>query len=278
MKNIPQSFPHPEASGFGQLSLDENRPAILVTNDDGYEAGGINALIESLRGLGRIIVCAPDSPRSGFSASFTCTRPINLFQVSDDGEVAIYACNGTPVDCVKIALHRFFHERKPDLILSGINHGGNDSVCVMYSGTMGAVLEGCAVGVPSIGFSLLNLSPSADFSNVLPIVRRISEQVLANPMPRGVVLNVNIPDVAQPKGIRVCRQSDGYWEEEYHYLEGDEQTDMSWFQVTGIYINNEPDATDTDRYWLDHEYVSVVPTTVDQTAYRHFDLFGYLEE
>ncbi len=278
MNNIPPSFPHPEASGFGQFPLENDRPAILVTNDDGYEAGGIKALTESLRGLGRIVVCAPDSPRSGFSASFTCTRPINLLSVSDDGEVAVFSCNGTPVDCVKIALHRLFHERKPDLILSGINHGGNDSVSVMYSGTMGAVLEGCAVGISSIGFSLLNLSPMADFTNVLSITRNISEQVLANPMPRGVVLNVNIPDVAKPKGIRVCRQADGYWESEYHYLEGDEHTDQAWFQVTGTYINNEPEATDTDRYWLDKDFVSVVPTTIDQTAYRHFSKFDYLEK
>lgn len=264
------------ASGFGQLPLDANRPAILVTNDDGYEAGGLVSLVTALRGLGRIIVCAPDSPRSGYSASYTSSRPINLSLVSDDGEVAVYFCNGTPVDCVKIALHRFFHERKPDLVLSGINHGGNDSVCVMYSGTMGAVLEGCAVGIPSIGFSLLNLSPMADFTHVIPIARSITEQVLANPMPRGVCLNVNIPDVAEPKGIRICRQADGYWENEYHYIEGDEQTDMSWFQVTGTYINNEPESTDTDRFWLEHDYVSVVPTTIDQTAYRHSDLFDYL--
>ncbi len=278
MDKIPQSFSRLEASGYGQFPLDDDRPAILVTNDDGYDAGGIKALVESLRGLGRIIVCAPDSPRSGYSASFTCMRPINLLSLSDDGEVAVFACNGTPVDCVKIALHRLFHVRKPDLILSGINHGGNDSVSVMYSGTMGAVLEGCAVGISSIGFSLLNLSPMADFTNVLPITRSISEQVLANPMPRGVVLNVNIPDVVEPKGIRVCRQSDGYWESEYHYLEGDEKTDMAWFQVTGTYINNEPEATDTDRYWLDREFVSVVPTTIDQTAYRHFGQFDYLEK
>ena len=116
----------------------------------------------------------------------------------------------------------------------------------------------------------------ADFTHVMPIARSITEQVLANPMPRGVGLNVNIPDVAEPKGIRICRQADGYWESEYHYIEGDEQTDMSWFQVTGTYINNEPDATDTDRYWLEHDYVSVVPTTIDQTAYRHFELFDYL--
>lgn len=277
MDNTFQAFSYPEADGFGQLPLSEGRPVILVTNDDGYAAGGIAALVEALRGLGRIIVCAPDSPRSGFSASFTCTRPVSLQRISDDGEVAVYACSGTPVDCVKLALHRFFSEQKPDLILSGINHGGNDSICVMYSGTMGAALEGCAVGIPSIGFSLLNHNPKADFSAVLPVVRNITGEVLAHPMPRGVVLNINIPDVPQPRGIRVCRQAEGYWEKEYHFIEGDENEGQSLFQVTGVYVNAEPEATDTDRYWLEREYVSVVPTTVDQTAHSHLSSFSYLE-
>lgn len=278
MDNILHSLSRPAASGFGQLPLEDGRPVVLVTNDDGYLAGGIKALAESLRGLARVVVCAPDSPRSGFSCSFTSSRPISLKRMSDDGEVAVYCCNGTPVDCVKIALHRLFHERKPDLLLSGINHGGNDSVCVMYSGTMGAVLEGCAASIPSVGFSLLNMSPTADFSYVLPVVKSITRQVIDNPMPRGVVLNVNIPDVKELKGIRVCRQADGYWESEYHYLEGDENTDMSLFQVTGTYVNNEPDATDTDRYWLGQDYVSVVPTTIDHTAFRHLERFRYLEK
>ena len=276
-ENTFQAFSYPEADGFGQLSLPADRPVLLVTNDDGYAAGGISALIRGLRGLGRIIVCAPDSPRSGFSASFTCTRPVTLTEVSDDGEVAVYACSGTPVDCVKLALHRFFAERKPDLILSGINHGGNDSVCVMYSGTMGAVLEGCAVGIPAVGFSLLNHNPQADFSAILPLVRKMTECVMQHPMPRGVVLNVNIPDVAQPRGVRICRQADGYWEREFHYIDGDEHGGKATFQVTGVYVNAEPSATDTDRYWLEHDYVSVVPTTVDQTCYRHLSSFGYLE-
>lgn len=276
MDNTFQAFSYPEADGFGQLPLPADSPVILVTNDDGYQAGGIRALVDSLRGLGRIVVCAPDSPRSGFSASFTCTRPISLRRISDDGEVVVYACSGTPVDCVKLALHRFFSHRRPDLILSGINHGGNDSICVMYSGTMGAVLEGCAVGIPAVGFSLLNHDPKADFSATKSIVRLIVEQVLANPMPHGVVLNVNIPDIATPLGIRVCRQAEGYWEREFHFLEGDENQTEARFQVTGVYVNAEPEATDTDRYWLEHDYVSVVPSTVDQTSYHHLGSFGYL--
>jgi len=277
MANTFQAFTHPEADGFGQLPLVEGRPVILVTNDDGYEAGGIRSLVESVRHLARVVVCAPDSPRSGFSASFTCTRPVSLTRISDDGDVAVYACSGTPVDCVKLALHRFFSERKPDLILSGINHGGNDSICVMYSGTMGAVLEGCAVGIPAVGFSLLNHDPKADFSCVKPITRAVTESLLANPMPQGVSLNVNIPDTRQLRGIRVCRQAEGYWDKEFHFLEGDEHQGEALFQVTGVYVNSEPEATDTDRYWLEHDYVSVVPTTVDQTAYRHLHSFDYLE-
>ena len=277
-ENTFQAFTYPEADGYGQLELRDDEKVILVTNDDGYSALGINSLVESLCGLGRIIVCAPDSPRSGFSSSFTCTRPVSLTRLSDDGEVAVYACSGTPVDCVKLALHRFFDTRKPDLIVSGINHGGNDSICVMYSGTMGAVLEACAVGIPAVGFSLLNHSPKADFSASVIITRHIAQQLLENPMPKGVVLNVNIPDIEDIKGIRVCRQSAGVWIKEFHHLEGDENDGTAEFQVTGEYRNTEPDATDTDRYWLDHGYVSVVPSHVDYTSRQRFEDFKYLEE
>lgn len=275
--NTFQAFTYPEADGYGQLPLSEGQKVILVTNDDGYQAKGINELIESLRGLGRIIVCAPDSPRSGFSASFTCTRPVTLERLSDDGEVAIYACSGTPVDCVKLALHRMFDERKPDLIVSGINHGGNDSICVMYSGTMGAVLEGCVVGIPAVGYSILDHCQSPDFSAAVEYTRSITKSLLDNPMPHGVVLNVNIPASLNIKGARVCRQAEGKWEKEFHYREGDENTGVAEFQVTGEYVNLEPDATDTDRYWLEHDYVSIVPTHVDYTNHSKIEYFRYLE-
>lgn len=277
-ENTFQAFTYPEADGYGQLELKDDEKVILVTNDDGYSALGINSLVESLRGLGRIIVCAPDSPRSGFSSSFTCTRPVTLQRLSDDGEVAVYACSGTPVDCVKLALHRFFHHRQPDLIVSGINHGGNDSICVMYSGTMGAVLEACAVGVPAVGFSLLNHSPQADFSASVSITRSITQQLLDHPMPKGVVLNVNIPAVNDIKGIRVCRQAAGVWIKEFHHLDGEENDGIASFQVTGEYLNTEPESTDTDRYWLDHDYVSVVPSFVDYTCHERLADFNYLEK
>lgn len=262
-----QAFTYPEADGYGQLPLPDDQPVILVTNDDGYAAKGIGCLIEVLRGLGRIVVCAPDSPRSGFSASFTCTRPVTFSRLSDDGEVAIYSCSGTPVDCVKLALHRLFNERKPDLIVSGINHGGNESICVMYSGTMGAAFEGCVVGVPSIGVSLLDHRLDADFSSCGAYVRKIVEAALKKPLPKGICLNVNIPPVKDLKGIRVCRQAAGLWEQEFHYLEGDENTGMASFQVTGVYVNTEPEAKDTDRYWLGEGYISMVPQNVDYTAH-----------
>lgn len=272
-----QAFTYPDATGFGQLPLEEGRPVILVTNDDGYSAAGINRLIEALRGLGRIVVCAPDSARSGFSASFTCTHPISLTRLSDDGEVAVYACSGTPVDCVKLALHRFFNDRRPDLIVSGINHGGNDSICIMYSGTMGAALEGCVVGIPAIGFSLLDHNPEADMTRAASIARQITQAVLRRRMPKGVVLNVNVPAVSEIKGIRVCRQAAGYWDREFHYCEGNEHDGSATFRVTGEYVNEEPDATDTDRYWLEHDFVSVVPIQVDYTAHDRMKDFAYLE-
>lgn len=264
-----QAFTYPDADGYGQLPLPNDRPVILVTNDDGYAARGINCLIDSLRGLGRIIVCAPDSPRSGFSASFTCTHPVDFSRLNDDGEVAIYSCSGTPVDCVKLALHRLFNERKPDLIVSGINHGGNESICVMYSGTMGAVFEGCVVGVPSIGFSLLDHRNEAAFTPSLPFVRRIVELSLQQTLPAGICLNVNIPFVNEIKGVRLCRQAAGRWEQEFHYLNGDENQGTSSFQVTGVYVNLEQEATDTDRFWLEHGYISIVPQHVDYTAHAY---------
>ena len=275
--NTFQAFTYPKADGYGQIPLPSDRPVILITNDDGYQAGGINALVESLRGLGRIIVCAPDSPRSGFSASFTCTQPVLFQRLSDDGEVAVYACSGTPVDCVKLALHRLFSQRKPDLLVSGINHGGNDSICVMYSGTMGAAMEGCVVGVPSVGFSLLDHRPTADFSAATRYTYGIVKAMLTHSLPQGIMLNVNIPAGPDLKGARVCRQAAGRWEEEFHYLEGDENQGEARFQVTGVYVNLEPEATDTDRYWLERDYVSIVPQQVDYTAHSQLDAVRFLE-
>lgn len=289
-ENTFQEFTYPDADGFGQLSIDvptggERRPVILVTNDDGWQAGGIRSLVESLRGLATIVVCAPDSPRSGFSASFTCTHPLTLERLHDVGapDEYWYSCSGTPVDCVKLAFHRLFHQQKPDLVVSGINHGSNDSICIMYSGTMGAVLESSVVGVPAIGFSMLDHRREADFTHTRPYVRAIVQKVLGSQtlldqLRKGVGLNVNIPMIPQINGVRVCRQSDGVWVDEYHYLEGDENEGKAVFQVTGKYVNRETGLTDTDRYWLEHDYISIVPVHADYTHFGSLTTFKALEQ
>ena len=259
------------------MFVDENRPLILVTNDDGVDAKGIGCLVETLRGLGRIIVVAPDSVRSGQACSFTYTCPVVLTPLSDDGDVAVYSTSGTPVDCVKLALHRLFVNRRPDLIVSGINHGANSSVCVVYSGTMGACIEGSIVGIPSIGLSLCDCDPDADFSSACRVAREMVESVLAHGLDRGVCLNVNIPKVDELKGVRVCRQADGYWRKEFRFLR-EEESKREVFKVTGEYANREPEATDTDEYFLAQGYVTVVPTKVDLTSYEHLASTRFLEK
>ena len=263
------------------------RPLILVANDDGYDAPGIRHLTRALTGLGRIVVVAPDAPRSGAACSFTAHSDVTLRRLEGpaygDGlgerdltdDVTVYACSGTPMDCVKVALHHLFVRRRPDLIVSGINHGGNDSICVVYSGTMGAVLEGAIVGIPAVGFSLLEYNWNADFTAAERVARRIAERVLAEGLPRGTVLNVNIPYRQALRGIRVCRQADGYWHREYEDLKVSD--DECLFRVAGQYANREPEATDTDEHYLAQGYVTVVPTQVDLTAHARLaqcrDLF-----
>lgn len=289
-ENTFQAFTYPEADGFGQLALgtsDEGirKPVILVTNDDGWQAGGINSLVQSLRGIGTIVVCAPDSPRSGFSSSFTCTRPVTLERLQDkcSADEYWYSCSGTPVDCVKLAFHRMFHQRKPDLVVSGINHGSNDSICIMYSGTMGAVLESTVVGVPAIGFSMLDHRPDANFEHTRPFIRTIVEKVLGSDvildqLHAGVGLNVNIPMSTNIQGVRLCRQANGVWVDEFHHLEGDENDGKATFQVTGRYVNREAYSTDTDRFWLEQDYISVVPVHADYTDFGSITTFKALEQ
>lgn len=257
------------------MFAEEKRPLVLVTNDDGVDAKGIHCLTESLRGLGRVIVVAPDAPRSGHACSFTCTCPVVLQPVSDDGDVTVFKVSGTPVDCVKLAMHRLFRTRKPDLLVSGINHGANSSICVVYSGTMGAVIEGCIVGVPSIGFSLCDHQADADFVPAVRYAREIAGKVLLHGMDRGICLNVNIPRTSDIKGVRVCRQADGYWYKEFELL--CEEVDKETYRVTGEYCNREPKADDTDEYYLSQGYISVVPTQIDLTAYHRIDATKYLE-
>lgn len=255
-----------------------NKPLILVTNDDGYQAKGINSLVESLIGLGEIVVVAPDGPRSGMSSAITSIHPIRCHQIRKDEEndVTIYACSGTPVDCVKLGISEILG-RKPDLLVSGINHGSNASVCVLYSGTMGAAIEGALFKVPSIGFSLLDHDYNADFSHTYPITRALSQKILETGLPTGVCLNVNVPHVKDElKGMKVCRQAAGQWVEEFKRSEDGANKQVFW--LTGRFDNDEPNDEATDEWALANGYASIVPIKVDMTDHDSLSQMLSLEE
>ena len=242
--------------------MTEIRPLILITNDDSISAPGLFKLVEALPENVDIIVVAPELPQSGKSSAITVNAPLRIAQHPDVGNARVFTVSGTPVDCVKLALHAIV-PRRPDLVLSGINHGSNSGCNVIYSGTMGAVMEGCTVGIPSCGFSLLHHSMAADFDLSLPFVRRIIAVLLESPLPTGVCLNVNIPARVVPKGVRTCRAAKGYWTDEYQRYMDPSSKPFYW--LTGTFVNSEPQATDTDEYWLNNEYISVVPVCVDMT-------------
>ncbi len=212
---------------------------------------------------------APDGPRSGASASITSIQPLHFVKVQEEEGLVVYKCNGTPVDCIKLGLSTIVPHR-PDLVIGGINHGDNSSVNVHYSGTMGVVIEGCLKAIPSIGFSLCDHSEDADFKACLPYVRRVVDEVLKHGLPYGTCLNVNIPKGDELKGVRVCRQTDGVWTKEFEPCFHPKGSNYFW--LTGVYVNNEPDAEDTDHWALSHGYVAVTPTQIDMTAY------GLIEE
>lgn len=248
------------------MNTDEmkRRPLIMITNDDSVKAKGLTHLIDCAAEFGDVIVVAPAHPHSGQSSALTVGAPLMIDEKPDYNGARIFSVTGTPVDCVKLALSAIV-PRKPDLLLSGINHGSNSGTAITYSGTMGAVIEGCTVGIPSVGFSLLHHSLKADFSMSTPFVKDIIAKVLADGLPKDVCLNVNIPAKVDPVGVRVCRAAHGHWTEEYaRYLDPHGQP---FYWLTGRFVNEEPDATDTDEYWLAKKYVSVVPVTPDQTCF-----------
>ncbi len=238
---------------------------LLLSNDDGVNAKGLNELIEAVRPLGEVIVVAPDGPRSGFAGAITSDRPLRLKEVRREEGLTVYSCSGTPVDCVKLALDCAV-PRRPDVVIGGINHGDNSSVNVHYSGTMGVVLEGCMKGIPSIGFSSCDQRPDADFSAMIPHIQRITREVLQRGLPQGICLNVNAPEGRELKGIRICRQTRGTWAKEWIPQENPRGGRHYW--LTGEYVNFEPEAEDTDHWAMDHGYVAITPTQIDVTAYR----------
>lgn len=243
------------------------KPLILVTNDDGITAPGVRALIEVMNELGDVVVVAPDSPQSGTGHAITIDSTLYVEKVIlDKGKQEEYSCSGTPADCVKIGIKQIL-KRRPDLCVSGINHGSNSSINIMYSGTMSAALEAGIEGIPAIGFSLLDYNWNADFEHSKSFVKTIVQNALKNGIPEGVVLNVNIPNLPEKeiKGIKVCRQAKANWEEEFDKRKNPQGRDYYW--LTGKFVNLDH-GEDTDEWALGQGYISVVPVQFDLTAYH----------
>lgn len=244
----------------------ENKKLILVTNDDGYQANGLKSLIQAVRPLGKVFVVAPIEAQSGMSHAITVKHPLRVTKIKETEEVSIFAVNGTPVDCVKLAINQLL-PGKPDLLVSGINHGSNSSTSILYSGTMGAALEGSINQIPSIGFSHISYAHDIDLKTAVTFAQKIADKVLANGLPGNICLNVNFPDVefSEIRGIKICRQTMGYWREEF-----DKRLDpigREYYWLTGFYHNDEPDADDTDEWALKNNYISIVPVQTDLTSY-----------
>ena len=254
--------------------MEDKSPLILVVNDDGITSPGILSLIEVAKTFGEVMVVAPDKPQSGMGHAITLDAILSINKVEIEGAKA-YACSGTPVDCVKIAVHQLL-SRKPDLIVSGINHGSNSSINVIYSGTMSAALEGYLEEIPSVGFSLLNHSIDADFSASKYYAQQIIKQLLDKKYAKGICLNVNIPNV--PKnliaGVKVCRQAKGNWEE--HYDERIDPMGRTYYWLTGKFVI-EDEGIDTDEWALANNYISIVPVQQDITAHKSIEKLKYFE-
>ena len=243
------------------------RPLILVTNDDGINAPGIRTLISVVKNIGDVIVVAPDSPQSGMGHAITINSTLHSSRITPkNSEIIEYSCSGTPADCVKLAINELM-PRKPDLCVSGINHGSNSSINVIYSGTMSAAIEAGIEGVPAIGFSLLDYSWNADFSQSKDFIRKITLSALNNGIPKGVVLNVNIPAVKKSdiKGVKICRQAKAYWVEEFDKRKNPLGQEYYW--LTGKFVNKDQ-GEDTDEWALKNNYISIVPVEFDLTAHH----------
>lgn len=252
------------------------KPVILVTNDDGIFAPGITFLAKVAKKFGTIVVVAPDKPQSGMGHAITINSTIRIQKTNYHHAEQEFSCSGTPVDCVKMAVNHILKKR-PDLVLSGINHGSNSSINVIYSGTMSAAIEGALEGTPSIGFSLCDYAMEADFTQAEKFISLIIGEALQNKIPKGVCLNVNIPKLRADdfKGIKVVRQAKANWVERFEARKDPYGRDYFW--LTGEFVNFEPESTDTDEWALANGYLSVVPTQADLTAHRHMDALKHFE-
>lgn len=246
------------------------KPLILVVNDDGITAPGIRALIGFIKDIGELIVVAPNQSMSGMGHAITINSTLRFHKYDGGDGLTEYTCSGTPVDCVKFGTEIAAKGRTVDLVVSGINHGHNYSINVIYSGTMSAALEGAIEGIPSIGFSLDNHNLDADFSPCEPIVKQLVKQLL-NEKKRGICLNVNIPAVPteEIKGIKWCRQGKGFWQKDFQQRQ--DPLGKEYFWLSGKFENRDENKTDTDIWAMDNNYVSVVPTQFDLTDYKELE-------
>ncbi len=254
-----------------------NKPLILITNDDGIQAKGINELIQIALKYGNVVVVAPDGPRSAQSSALTINTPVGVKEIEKSEQLTRYAISGTPSDCVKLAIDKLL-TKSPDLVLSGINHGSNASVNVIYSGTMGATMEGCMHGVPSIGFSLCDHHSDADFSDCLPHFEIIIAKALSQTMPEGVCLNVNAP-TGKINGTKICVQADGRWANEFEEHKAPRYERYFWLvgDFSNVKQNTLNPSALIDQHAIDNQYISIVPIHIDMTAHHALQHFNSYE-
>lgn len=247
--------------------MNKVKPLILITNDDGVSAPGLRALISVMSEIGEVVVVAPDQPQSGMGHAITTNNTLYLNKISKENDSILeYSCSGTPVDCVKLAVNEIL-KKKPDLCVSGVNHGSNSSINVIYSGTMSAAVEAGIEGIPAIGFSLLDYDWNADFETMKPFIRKITLEVLKNSLPKDIVLNVNFPKLKKDniKGIKICRQAKALWVEKFYKRQTPQGRDYYW--LAGEFVNQDK-GEDTDEWALANGYISVVPVQFDLTAHH----------
>lgn len=249
------------------------KPLILISNDDGITAPGIRTLVEIMAEIGEVVVVAPNKPQSGMGHAITIGNALRLDENDIFDGIVAFECSGTPADCIKLAKHYVLKDNKPDLVVSGINHGSNSAISVIYSGTMSAAIEAAIEGLPAIGFSLCDYRHDADFSHTRDVIKKIALTALQKGIPKGTALNVNIPAKSDEplKGIRICRQNKGHWGEEF-----DERLDpygRRYFWLTGSFINQDK-GEDTDEWALKNNYVSIVPCEFDLTAHHELSVLN----
>lgn len=253
---------------------------IFISNDDGYQAKGINTLAEEMRHLGDVFVVAPDSPRSGASMSISAHSPVKNKLIKeeaateDKGSLTVWSCTGTPNDCTKMAFEILL-PRRPDLVLGGINHGDNSAVNAHYSGTMSIAMEGCMKNIPSIALSSGKMSADSDFTYMLPFVNKVVKHVLDNGLPKGVCINMNVPDTEDIKGIRICKMGNGEWKEEW--VEREHPHGGKYYWISGYYAPEDPNDQESDTWAFRNGYAAITPIELDMTAYQAMQSLKVLE-